>query len=152
MHHLETVIELRKTLDVRATPERVYEYLIDPDRIVEYVGPIKRIYRLTTPTVTAGTRLSVDVRFLGIGFTQRCECATHDPPKRFEARSVGGRFYFGAGFALNPTEDGTRIECSGYASAPSLFRLAEAVLGFLIERQIDGDLNRLKRRLDAVPD
>lgn len=150
MHHLETVIEIRKTLDVRGSAESVYDFLIDPDRIVEYVGPIKRIYRLSTPRVEAGTRLSVDVRFLGIGFTQRCECTTHDPRKRFEARSVGGRFYFEAGFALHPTADGTRIECSGLASAPSLFSLAEAILGFFIERQIDGDLDRLKRRLDAA--
>jgi carbon monoxide dehydrogenase subunit G len=144
------VIEIRKTLDVPGAPESVYDYLIDPDRIIEYVGPIKSIYGLSTPRVEAGTRLSVDVRFLGIGFTQRCECATHEPPTRFEARSVGGRFHFGAAFALNPTEDGTRIECSGYASAPSLFRLAEAILGFFIERQVDGDLDRLKRQLDSV--
>jgi len=150
VHDLETVIEIRKTLDVRSSPESVYDYLIDPDRIVEYVGPIRRIYGLSTPGVEAGTRLSVDVRFLGITFTQRCECTTHRPPKRFEARSVGGRFYFEAGFALNPTADGTRIECSGYASAPSLFGLAEAILGFFIERQIDGDLDRIKRHLDAA--
>jgi carbon monoxide dehydrogenase subunit G len=150
VHHLERVIEIHKTLDVRGSPGTVYDYLTNPERIVEYVGPIKRIYRLSTPAVEAGTRLSVDVRFLGIAFTQRCECATHDPPKRFQARSVGGRFYFEAAFALNPSADGTRIECSGYASAPSLFGLAEAILGFLIERQIDGDLGRLKRRLDAA--
>ena len=150
MHDLERVIQIHKTLDVRGSPENVYDYLVDPDRMVEYVGPMRRIYRLSTPGVETGTRLSVDVRFLGIAFTQRCECATHDPPRRFLARSVGGRFYFEAGFALNPTADGTRIECTGHASAPSLFGLAEAILGFLIERQVDGDLDRLKRRLDAA--
>jgi hypothetical protein len=150
VHHLETLIKIRKTLHVRGAPTAVYDYLVNLDRIVEYVGPIKRIYGLSTPGVEAGTRLSVDVRFLGIAFTQRCECTTHDPPKRFEARSVGGRFYFEAGFDLNPTADGMRIECSGYASAPSLFGLAEVILGFVIERQVDGDLSRLKRRLDAA--
>jgi hypothetical protein len=149
VHDLERVIEIHKNIDVRGSPDSVYDYLINPERIVEYVGPIKRIYRLSTPGVEAGTRLSVDVRFVGIAFTQRCECATHDPPRRFQARSVGGRFYFEAGFTLSRTADGTRIECSGYASAPSLFGLAEAILGFLVERQVDGDLRRLKRRLDA---
>ena len=150
VHHRDRVIEIRKTLDVRDSPERVFDYLIDPDRIVEYVGPIKRIYGLSTPRVEAGTRLSVGVRFLGIAFTQRCECTTHDRPNTFEARSVGGRFYFEAGFALKPTAEGTRIECAGYASAPSLFGLAEAILGFFIERQIDGDLDRIKQQLDAA--
>jgi hypothetical protein len=150
VHHLETVIEIVRTLDVHRSADRVYEYLIDPDRIVQYVGPIKRIHRLTTPVVETGTRLSVEARFLGIAFSQRCECTVHDPPSRFEARSVGGRFYFEAGFTLHTTNGGTRMEAWGKAAAPSLFRLAEALLGFLIARQIDSDLVRIKRELDAL--
>src|ERR1700730_16886914 len=73
VHHRDRVIEIRKTLDVRDSPEMVFDYLIDPDRIVEYVGPIKRIYGFSTPRVEGGTRLSVAVRFLGIAFTQRGE-------------------------------------------------------------------------------
>ncbi len=97
----------------------------------------------------AGTRLSVEAHFLGIKFNQRAECTHHEPPRRFETRSVGGRFYFEAGFTLHEDPAGTRIEGWGNASSPRLFRMAEPVLHFFIERQVDGDLERMKRRIEA---
>jgi hypothetical protein len=51
---------------------------------------------------------------------------------------------------LHPTKDGTRIEGWGNASSPTLFRLAEPLLGFLIERRVDSDFARLKRELDSA--
>jgi carbon monoxide dehydrogenase subunit G len=127
----------------------VFDYLTNHATIPSYVGPIERIHTMTTPTVAGGTRLTVEASFLGMTLEQRAECTRYEPPHRFEARSVGGRFYFEAGFTLHPTEAGTRIEGWGNASSPTLFRIAEPILGFFIERQVDGDLARLKRELDV---
>jgi hypothetical protein len=127
----------------------LFEYLLQPANIARYVGPIRRIRLGDTTDVKAGTRLSVDVHFLGIRFTQRAECTVHEPPVRFECRSVGGRFNFTAGFTLGATALGTKLDGWGSASAPSLFRFAEPVLAYLIERQVDRDLTRLKEVLEA---
>jgi hypothetical protein len=142
------LIEIRKTLDLTGGVAALYEYLLEPANIAEYVGPIRRI-RPGGGKVQAGTRLSVEVSFLGIHFTQRAACTVHEPPERFACRSVGGRFNFEAGFTLHPTPRGTRLDGWGNASAPSLFRFAEPALGFLIERQVDRDLARLKRVLET---
>jgi carbon monoxide dehydrogenase subunit G len=145
-----TVIEIRKTLDVAAPAARVYAYLVQPANIAEYVGPIRGLDRINTDTLDVGTRLSVEVSFLGIRFRQRVECTEHAPPRRFACRSVGGRFNFTAGFTLHPITRGTTLEGWGEASAPSLFRHAAPILGFFIERQVDRDLARLKVALDAM--
>jgi hypothetical protein len=92
----------------------------------------------------------VQASFLGIHFSQGAECTVHEPPERFACRSVGGLFKFEAGFTLHPTAPGTRLEGWGNASASSLFRFAEPVLGFLIERQVDRDLARLKKVLEPT--
>jgi uncharacterized membrane protein len=149
-HYFVKVIKLRKTIHVDRPVEEVFDYLANHTRIPTYVGPISRIHAMTTRQVRGGTRLTVDASFLGMTIKQRAECTRYEPPYRFEARSVGGRFYFEAGFTLHPTEDGTRIEGWGNASSPSLFRLAEPLLGFLIERQVDSDFARLKRELDSA--
>jgi hypothetical protein len=143
------LIEIRKTIDIARGAGGLYEYLLRPANIAEYVGPIRRIDLGDTSVVEAGTRLSVEVNFLGIRFTQGAECTVHQPPERFECRSVGGRFNFAAGFTLCPTTLGTRLDGWGNASAPSLFRFAEPALGFFIERQVDHDLARLKEVLEA---
>jgi uncharacterized membrane protein len=143
------VIELRKTIHVSRPVEEVFTFLADLENIPMYVGPISRIHAMTTPAVGPGTRLTVAASFLGMTIKQRAECTRYEPPYRFEARSVGGRFYFEAGFTLHPTAEGTRIEGWGNASSPTLFRLAEPLLGFFIERQVDGDFARLKRELEA---
>ena len=142
------LIEIRKTLDLAGGAAELYGYLLEPANIAEYVGPIRRI-RPGDGKVQVGTRLSVEVSFLGIRFTQRAACTVHEPPERFACRSVGGRFNFEAGFTLHPTPRGTRLDGWGNASAGSLFRFAEPALGFLIERQVDRDLARLKRVLET---
>jgi len=134
---------------VSAGADALYAYLVVPDNIVDYVGPIRRIRPASAGEVGAGSRLWVDVSFLGIRFTQPVECTVHQPPERFECRSVGGRFTFTAGFTLQPTALGTRLDGWGDASAPSLFRFAEPVVQFFIERQVDQDFVRLKRVLEA---
>jgi hypothetical protein len=144
------LIEIRKTIAVAPGAAELYEYLLKPANIAEYVGPIRRIQVGDRREVKAGTRLSVEVHFLGIRFTQQAQCTVHQPPERFECRSVGGRFNFTAGFTLQATALGTRLDGWGNASAPSLFRFAEPVLGFLIERQVDRDLARLKEVLERV--
>jgi hypothetical protein len=144
------LIEIRKTLDVAREAGFLYEYLLQPANIAEYVGPIRGVHPGDTGTIKPGTRLTVEVNFRGIRFTQGAECTVHQPPERFVCHSVGGRFNFTAGFTLYPTALGTRLEGWGNASAPSLFRLAEPVLGFLIDRQVDRDLARLKEVLEEV--
>jgi uncharacterized membrane protein len=143
------VIEVRKTIHVALPAPHLYAYLTQPENIAEYVGPIRRIYDASTEQVETGTRLTVEVSFLGRRFEQRAECTRHDVPEVFEARSVGGRFYFEAGFNLREHPDGTQMDGWGKASAPGMFGLAEALLGFFIEHQVDRDLQRLKRRLEA---
>jgi uncharacterized membrane protein len=143
------VIVIRKTVDVARPADWLYDYLVQPANIAEYVGPIRRIQSRQRGPVGAGSRLAVEVHFLGIRFTQQAECTVHQPPERFECRSVGGRFNFTAGFTLEPAAGGTRLSGWGEASAPSLFRFAEPAVGYLMERQVERDLARLKAVLAA---
>jgi hypothetical protein len=145
------LIEIRKTIDLPGGAVELYEYLLTPSNIAEYVGPIRNI-RPAHKKVQVGTRLSVEVNFLGIHFSQGAECTVLHPPERFACRSVGGRFNFEAGFTLHPTALGTRLDGWGNASAPSLFRFAQPALRFLIERQVDRDLARLKEVYEAGND
>jgi hypothetical protein len=149
---LPAVIVIRKTIDVARGADGLYEYLVKPANIAEYVGPIRRIRATDVGPVGAGTRLAVEVHFLGIRFTQRAECTVHEPPERFECRSVGGRFNFTAGFTLERTARGSRLNGWGKASAPSLFRFAEPVVSYFMERQVERDLARLKKVLEAGAD
>ena len=142
------LIEIRKSLDLPGEAAALYAYLLEPANIAEYVGPIRRIGP-AKGKVHAGTRWSVEVHFRGLRFTQRAECTVDQPPERFACRSVGGRFNFEAGFTLHPTTLGTRLDGWGNASAPSLFRFAEPVLGFFIDHQVDRDFARLKRVLET---
>lgn len=146
------MIKVRKTVELPLKMIDLYDYLLQPVNITDYVGPIRKIRPAEPATVSVGTRLYVDVAFLGIHFTEEAECTVHRPPERFECRSVGGRFAFEAGFTLHPTTLGTRLDGWGDASAPSLFRLAEPVVQFFIERQVDHDFTRLRQTLSAVQD
>jgi carbon monoxide dehydrogenase subunit G len=144
------VIEVRKTIHVSLPGPQIYDYLTQPENIVQYVGPIRRIYDSTTPEVETGTRLTVEVSFLGRRFEQRAECTKREFPDVFEARSIGGRFYFEAGFNLREEPHGTQMDGWGRANAPGMFGLAETLLGFFIEHQVERDLLQLKSRVVSL--
>jgi hypothetical protein len=146
---MPAVIVIRKTIDVARAADVLYDYLVQPANIAEYVGPIRAIRSADAGPIATGTQLAVEVQFLGIRFTQRAECTVHQPPDRFECRSVGGRFNFTAGFTIVPTARGSRLNGWGEASAPSLFRFAERAVSHLVERQVERDLARLKTVLEA---
>ena len=145
------MIEMERTLRIARRRAEVYDYLADFDSIGDYIGPVRRFHTPSTSELGVGTRITVDVTFLGITFSQRAECTEHERPRRFAARSVGGRFYFEAGFELRSDGDGTVLEGWGRARAPRLFGIGEPILGFFVERQIDGDLRKLKKRLESRP-
>jgi hypothetical protein len=146
------MIVIRKTLDVARGADGLYEYLVQPANIAEYVGPIRRIHSAEAGPVGAGTRMAVEVHFLGMRFTQPAECTVYQPPARFECRSVGGPFNFTAGFTIEPAARGSRLRGWGEASAPSLFRFAEPMVRYYMERQIERDLARLRTVLEAGED
>lgn len=140
---------MRRTVHIARPQPQLYDYLANLNNVAEYIGPVQRFHRWSTTELEVGTRVTVDVQFLGITFSQRAECYEHTRPLNFAARSVGGRFFFEAGFDLKTEGPNTVLDGWGRAQAPRLFGLAEPILGFFIERQIDGDLKRLKRRLEA---
>ena len=146
---VSAVIEIDRRMVIARPQKEVYDYVANLDNLARYIGPVNRIHRMSTPTLKAGTRLTIDAHFLGIGFSQRAECTEHRRPRTFVARSVGGRFYFEAGFELHTREGVTVLEGWGRANAPRLFGFAENILGFLVERQIDGDLRKLKQMLES---
>ena len=143
------MIELVRTLRIRRPQEEVFDHLANLQNVVDYIGPITSIDQVSTPELRAGTRVTVEVHFLGLGFRQRAECIDHRRPETFAARSVGGRFYFEAGFTLHPRGETTILEGWGRAQAPGLFSIGEQILGFLIARQIDSDLRRVRKRLEG---
>ena len=142
------MIEIDRRMVIERPQREVYDYVANLDNLAQYIGPIKQVHRLSTATLKAGTRLTIDAHFLGIGFSQRAECTEHRRPRTFVARSVGGRFFFEAGFDLHTRDGATVLEGWGRANAPRLFGFAEDILGFLVERQIDGDLRKLKELLE----
>jgi uncharacterized membrane protein len=143
------MIHMERRLVIARPRDEVFDYVANLDHLAAYIGPIESIQGVTTRSLRKGTRLTITAHFLGIHFSQRAECVEHAPPSRFVARSVGGRFYFEAGFEMLEEEGKTVMLGWGKADAPRLFPLAEAILGFFVERQIDGDLKKLKRILEA---
>ncbi|GAC1334309.1 MAG: hypothetical protein NVSMB17_15770 [Candidatus Dormibacteria bacterium] len=142
------MIHMERTMVIERPRPEVFDYIADLGHLPAYIGPIDRVIRISTPRLQPGTRLTVEAHFLGIHFSQRAELLEHERPRRLVARSVGGRFRFEAGFELEARGGRSILSGWGRAEAPRLFPLAETIVGFLIERQIDGDLKRLKRTLE----
>lgn len=140
------VITVRRKVEVSADIEPLFDYLVAPPNIKEYVGPVRRIHGVSDGVIGAGTEVTVEASFLGIHFHQHTRCTVFERPHTFACESVGGRFHFVAGFTLTSTRRGTLLDGWGDAEAPGLFHFAEPILGRLIGRQVGRDLAELQRQ------
>jgi len=140
------VVSVRRKLVFDADIEPLFDYLVAPPNIAQYVGPVRRIRGFSDGEIGEGTEVTVEASFLGIHFHQHTRCTVFARPHTFACESVGGRFHFVAGFTLSPARRGTLLEGWGDAEAPGLFHFAEPILGRLIGHQVSRDLEELRRR------
>ena len=146
-------------IDIAAPPEQVYDVMLDPERLHEWVTIHRKVNRADSGDTARGLSR----------WTRRCACATrtskctgHSPrptrPHRatWEGRGPAGS-YARTSYRLTPDGDGTHFEYENEFKAPGGLLGAAAsrvVVGGVPEREARRSLQQLKallERLTATP-
>lgn len=99
------------SLEIRATPERVFDTALAVDQIAGYPGwnpTFARGLRVIEQTDGVGTTWEFPLEALGA--TGRAEIVAYDPPRRTQSRAAGGLFAeMISEQRVEPTENGSRL-------------------------------------------
>jgi Polyketide cyclase / dehydrase and lipid transport len=90
-------------------------------------------------------------RFLGRTTETEYKVTAYDPPRVFGVRSLSGPVPVRASYTVAPGSGGTRVESVADFDVRGPMRLLAPLLGRMIQRQHERDLQRLKELLEAEP-
>jgi carbon monoxide dehydrogenase subunit G len=133
-------VTLEDSIYVDRSPEVVYALVRDLERAPGWQDSLESV------DVEAGTEVR---RFGGRRVEATFFVLEDDPPRRFAISSEGGPAQARAEFDLEPDGDGTRVVFTIDLRLRGAARLASGVVKPTAQREMRGDLERLKELAEA---
>lgn len=100
------------------------------------------------PIGVGSTFRSVD-KLIGREIESTVEVTVWDPPNKYGVKALGGPMPFEMIQTLESKEGGTQLTLSGQAEIGGFFKLAEGLVGKQLEKQMEKDLNGLKKYMEG---
>jgi uncharacterized protein YndB with AHSA1/START domain len=144
-------VKVERTVEIAAPPERLYEVVMDPARLDEWVTIHHHLEDSPPSRLERGSKLTQCLRLAGRKFKVRWTVVENDPCRRvvWEGRGpVASHARVEYGFA--PNGDGTSFSYLNRYDLPGglLGRLAERTVSRITARELDGSLERLKKLVE----
>lgn len=140
-------MRVERRVDLSAAPERVYDIVMDPARLADWVTIHDRLEGRAPRRLEQGSRLTQRLRLAGRAFTVRWTVVENDPCRRVVwegSGPVASRARVEYGFARH--DDGTRFSYVNEYHLPGgpLGRVAGKTVARVTARALDGSLKRLR--------
>jgi uncharacterized protein YndB with AHSA1/START domain len=140
----------RSVIEIAATPQRVYDYVADLPRHPEWAGHKLRVEHVDGPADAAGGRFRSAGVQLGREVINELTVVEADPPRRFVFDASGKEGRFRHAYEIEPTATGSRLTRTMEVMDASLpLKLLSASFNLFVAKRNDGDLARLKARLES---
>ena len=143
------MVRVEFTIHIERAPGDVFEYLTDPDKLVEWQAGLAEMRKESGEPLGVGSRLREVRTFLGRRATSTLEVTRYELDRTFSIKSVAAPIPFEVHQTLEPEGGGTRISVTAEARPGGLMRLASGVGARAAERQTREDFERLKRLLET---
>jgi uncharacterized protein YndB with AHSA1/START domain len=143
-------MRIEESFAVGREPERVFDYLTDPDRLRDWQTTKTAVEQLTPGPPGPGTRIrEVTKPPGGREFEQVSEFTEFDRPRRVTVHVVEGPHPMDGTWTFSPTATGTEVHFVAKGELTGLLGRFGPIARILIGRQFAGYHRRLKRNLEA---
>jgi hypothetical protein len=128
--------------------EDVARYASDWRNDTDWIRGLREARQVTDDELGVGTRVLRVASFLGRRVEYVNEIAEWEPGRRLVMRSVQAPFPMVVTYEWDDAGTGTRMRIRARGDASGFYRAAGPLLGPLVKRTIQGDLERLKQTLE----
>lgn len=144
--------EVRAQIDIDAPPEAVYDVMLDPSRLHEWVTIHRKVNRTDSGEPREGYEMDQTLCLRHANFKVHWTLTEADRPHRatWEGRGPAGS-YARTSYRLKDNGGGTHFEYENEFKAPGGFlgaAASRAVMGGVPAREANRSLSRLKRLLE----
>jgi carbon monoxide dehydrogenase subunit G len=145
-------MKVERSVEVAAPPERLYELVMDPTRLDEWVTIHHHLEGSPPARLERGSKLTQCLRLAGRRFKVRWTVVENDPCRHVVWEGKGPvASHARVEYGFSPNEDGTRFSYMNQFELPGgpLGRLAGRTLKRITTRELDGSLERLKKLVES---
>jgi carbon monoxide dehydrogenase subunit G len=140
-------MRVERTVDIAAPPERVYEVVMDPSRLGEWVTIHHHLEGAPPDRLEKGSNLTQCLKLAGRRFKVRWTVVENDPCNRvvWEGRGPVAS-HARVEYDFSPNGDGTTFRYTNEYDLPGGFlgRLAGRTVSRVTGKELNGSLQRLK--------
>jgi uncharacterized protein YndB with AHSA1/START domain len=145
------VPQIRKSIDISASPENVFGYVTNPKTVLDWMRFIREMEVTSGDGKSAGTRDRAVFKLGPRAQRQEGEWTEYNPPSSF-VRTVNEGTKMESRMTLSPLDDGTRVEWL-MLYTPPMGPVGMAVDAFFMNRvfqnEMEESLETLKAQLEG---
>jgi uncharacterized membrane protein len=143
-------IDVTAEVTIRRPLAGVAAYMIDPGHDPTWIGGVREVRMETPPPLAPGSRVARVAHFLGRRVEYVNEVTELDPERVLDMRSVKAPFPMRVTYSFEAS-DGSTIVRNRVRGAPGgFFSLFGPLLGPLVKRSVQKDLERLRDVLESA--
>ena len=140
-------MRIERTVQIAASPNRVYDVVMDPTRLGDWVTIHRRLEGTPPARLEHGSKLTQYLKLAGQRFKVRWTVVENDPEKHvvWEGRGPVGS-HARVEYRFAPNGDGTRFSYVNEYDLPggALGRMAGRTVSRVAAKELNGSLQRLK--------
>jgi uncharacterized protein YndB with AHSA1/START domain len=140
------VIRVEVALEIERSPQEVFDYLTDVDRVPEWQASALESH--ADGPLGVGARIHETRRLLGRDAHTELEVSAFDPPKRLTLNTISGPVKVDIDHRLETHGDGTLLHVVAEADPGLMLGFARPVIERQAKREVRGDFDRLKELLE----
>jgi uncharacterized membrane protein len=144
-------IDVSAEVAIRRPRAEVAAYMIDPAHDPEWIGGVRSVRMETPPPLAVGSRVARVAGFLGKRVEYVNEVTALDPERVLDMRSVAAPFPMRITYSFEDRDGGgaTTVRNRVRGDPGGFFSLFGPLLGPLVKRSVQKDLERLRDLLEA---
>jgi carbon monoxide dehydrogenase subunit G len=145
------LVKVERSIDIAASPERVYEVIMNPACLEEWVTIHVALEEAPPGALEQGSKLTQKLELAGRCFTVRWKVVENRPAERVVWQGRGPlRSHAGVTYELEPITGGTRFSYTNEFALPGgpLGRMAGPVIKKVTGSELDRSLSRLRELVE----
>lgn len=143
------MVRVEANVVINRLVEEVFAYLSDVRNWSQWNPGFLEGEQTSEGPVGVGTTARGVSQFLGRRMEWTGEITEYEPNRKINEKIASGPMSMEQSVAFESVEGGTKVTFVGEGETGGFFRLAEPVVGPMMQRQLEGSLAKLKEILEA---
>jgi uncharacterized membrane protein len=143
------MIKIESSVQINRPVEDVFAFVTDIEKLPLWAGPVTEAKQTSEGPIGVGTTQIQSAQFLGRQMETTQEVTEYELNKKLSTKSTSGPLPLEIHYIFEPVGEGTKITLEADLDAGGFFKVAEPLVGRMLNRQTASDAQTLKDLLET---